>query len=220
MSVQKEQDMHIVYSMQGSGNCYKLRLALAQTHTPFRIVDIDILKGESRTEQFLAKNPAGKVPLLETPDGRFLPESNAGLYYLADGTSLLPSDRFDRAQVLRWMFFEQYSHEPYIAVARYWWSIAPGGREKKASEFAYWRQRGHEALNVMEQHLAENDFFAGNRYTIADIALYAYTHKAHEGTFDLSPYGAIQKWMERLQDQDNHVDMDWRPQESNNAPIG
>ena len=151
--------MHILYSMQGSGNCYKLRLALKQTNTAFHLHDIDVLKDETRTPEFLAKNPNGKVPLLELSDGRFLPESNAGLYYLASGTPLLPENLFDRAQVLQWMFFEQYSHEPFLAVARYWWTIAPGGREEKAGEFENWRMRGYQALDVMERHLVDHDFF-------------------------------------------------------------
>jgi glutathione S-transferase len=197
--------------MQGSGNCYKLRLALHQTKTPFRLCDIDVLKGESRTEEFLAKNANGKVPLLALDDGRYLPESNAGLYYVANGSALLPDDFYDRAQVLQWMFFEQYSHEPYIAVARYWWSIAPGGREEKAADFDQWRTRGYQALDVMEQHLTDHEFFAANRYTIADIALYAYTHVAHEGTFDLSSYRSINDWLSRIRKQCDHVPIDWRP---------
>lgn len=203
--------MHTLYSMQSSGNCYKLRLALHQTGTPFVLADMDVLKGETRTPEFLAKNPCGKVPLLELPDGRFLAESNAGLFYLAKGTPLLPDNPFEQAKVLQWMFFEQYSHEPYIAVARFWWSLAPGGQEKKANEFKNWHKKGYEALDIMEQRLQKHDFLAAGRYTIADIALYAYTHVAAQGGFDLAPYQAIRKWLSRVNSQKNHVDIDWRP---------
>ncbi len=207
----REGKMFTLYSMQYSGNCYKLRLALHQTGTPFRLHDMDTLRGDTRTPAFLAKNPDGKVPLLELPDGRLLPESNAGLFYVATGTDLLPEDRFQRADVLRWMFFEQYSHEPYIAVARFWWTLAPNGREEKAADFPLWHERGYKALAVMEGHLAKEDWFAAGRYTIADIALYAYTHLAHEGGFDLSHYPAVQAWLARVRAQPGHVDIHWRP---------
>ena len=164
----------------------------------------------ARRKNFLLKNPNGKVPLLELPDGRYLPESNAGLYYLASNSALLPQDHFERAQVLQWMFFEQYSHEPHIAVARYWWTIAPGGKEQKAGDFKEWHSRGYQALDLMENHLKHNDFFAANRYTIADIALYAYTHVADEGGFDLAPYKTINAWLDRVKGQDDHVDISWR----------
>jgi len=203
--------MHTLYSMQSSGICYKLRLALHQTGTPFQLCDVDVLKGDTRTKSFLAKNPVGKVPLLELPDGRFLSESNAGLYYLAAGTPLLPTDHFARARVLQWLFFEQYSHEPYIAVARFWWSLAPGGREQKAADFPRWHEGGHKALAIMEQHLATHDFLVGPHYSIADIGLYAYTHVAHEGGFDLSSHGAIRAWLKRVSSQAGHVDIHWRP---------
>src|SRR5262249_45194524 len=150
------------------------------------LIDVDMLSGETRKAPFLALNPNGRVPLLQLDDGRCLPESDAILYYLAEGTPLLPDGRFERAQALQWMVFEQYSHEPYIAVARFWWSLAPGGHEAKKDRFPEWHEKGRAALKVMDQHLATNDFFAG-RYSIADIALYAYTHVAHEGDFDLSP---------------------------------
>ncbi len=203
--------MHILYSMQPSGNCYKLRLALHQTGTPFALHDIDVLKGECRTPEFLAKNPCGKVPLLELPDGRFLPESNAGLYFLANGTPLLPDDPYDRAQTLQWLFFEQYSHEPYIAVARFWWSLVPDGRAQKAEEFADWHKRGYQALELMEQHMSKHDYLAADRYTIADISLYAYTHVAPEGGFDLTRYKNVRKWLSRVKSQTDHIDINWRP---------
>ncbi|MCB1509074.1 MAG: glutathione S-transferase family protein [Hyphomicrobiaceae bacterium] len=203
--------MHVLYSMQNSGNCYKLRLAMHQLGIAFSLVDIDILKGESRTPEFLALNPNGKVPALKLDDGRLLSESNAILFYLAEGTALLPEDRFCRAEVLQWMFFEQYSHEPYIAVARYWLSLVKGGRDLKAHLIDDWMDRGHQAFAVMERHLEKHDFFAAGRYTIADIALYAYTHVAHEGDFDLSAYPAIRTWLDRVTRQKDHVTMAWRP---------
>jgi glutathione S-transferase len=203
--------MLTLYQMQNSGNCYKVRLLLAQRCIPFRVVDVDILQGESRSPQFLAKNPNGRVPVLEFADGRFLPESNAGLYFFAEGTAYLPGDTFERAQVLQWMFFEQYSHEPYIAVARYWWSIKPGGRDEKCDSFPEWHERGYQALAVMDRHLATKSFFAGNRYSIADIALYAYTHVAGEGGFDIAGYPMIQAWLARVAGEKGHVPMGWRP---------
>lgn len=200
-----------LYQMQDSGNCYKVRLAAHRLGLPLELVDIDILKGESRTEDFLARNPNGRVPTLECDDGRTLAESNAIMFYLAEGTALLPTDRFARAQALQWMFFEQYSHEPYIAVARFWHSIKPGGREERKDRFPEWHERGYQALAVMERHLSTHDWFAGNACSIADIALYAYTHVAHEGDFDIAPYQAIGAWMERLRAEPGHVPMDWRP---------
>lgn len=204
--------MLTLYSSPYSGNCYKLRLALAQTGTPFRLVDVDVLKGETRTPGFLAINPNGKVPVLGLPDGRFLAESNAGLYYVAHGTPLLPADLYERSQVLQWLFFEQYSHEIYIAVARFWWSLKPGGREAKADRFDEWRAGGYKALDVMEQHLRREPFFAAGHYTIADIALYAYTHVAEEGTFDLMPYTAVRAWLQRVASEPGFVPMSWRPE--------
>ncbi len=204
--------MHTLYSMQDSGNCYKIRLVLALLGIPFKLHDIDILKGESRTPEFLAINPNGRVPTFKLDDGRIIPESNAAMWYLAEGTDLLSDDRYTRAQILQWMFFEQYSHEPYIAVARFWLHIMPGGRaEKTNDDIAGWMERGNQALQVMETHLTDTDFFAGNRYSIADVALYAYTHMADHGGFDLAPYPAIGAWLDRVRTQSGHVTIDWRP---------
>lgn len=203
--------MHTLYNMQNSGNCYKLRLAMTQLAQPYRLEDIDILKGESRTPAFLAMNPNGRIPLLQLADGRFLPESNAALYYLAEGTPLLPDDRFERAQTLQWMFFEQYSHEPYIAVARFWRTLVADGETLKRDRFPEWMERGHAALGVMDQYLAERAFFAGSAYSIADIALYAYTHMAEDGGFDLSGYAGILGWLERINGQPGHIDIHHRP---------
>jgi glutathione S-transferase len=199
-----------LYQMQDSGNCYKVRLAAHQLGQPLELVDVDILKGESRTEDFLKRNPNGRVPTLELDNGLTLPESNAILFWLAESTTLLPEDRFARAEALQWMFFEQYSHEPYIAVARFWHSIKPGGREEKAAMFPEWHRRGHEALAVMERHLSSHDWFAGGANSIADIALYAYTHVAHEGDFDLAPYKAVNSWLARVASEPLHVPMNWR----------
>lgn len=196
-----------LYQMADSGNCYKVRLCAAQLGLPLDIVNVDILKGESRTETFLTKNPNGRVPTLELDDGTFLPESNAQLCYLADGTPLLSSDRLTRAQTLQWMFFEQYSHEPYIAVARFWKSIKPGGEAEKRHMFPEWHDRGYQALGVVERHLNTQAFFAGNAYSIADIALYAYTHVAHEGGFTLDAYPNIRAWLNRVASQAGHIPM-------------
>lgn len=203
--------MHTLYSMQNSGNCYKLRLAMAQLGILFQIHDVDILKGESRTPEFLALNPNGKVPALRLETGELLAESNAILFFLAEGTALLPDNRFCKAEMLQWMFFEQYSHEPYIAVARFWLKLMKGGRELKRDMLDDWWERGYEALGVMERHLESHDFFAAGQYSIADIALYAYTHVAEDGEFDLSDFPGINAWMERVQNQPGHVAMDWRP---------
>lgn len=203
--------MHTLFSMQNSGNCYKLRLAMAQLGIPFQIHDVDILKGESRTPEFLALNPNGKVPALRLETGELLAESNAILFFLAEGTDLLPDNRFCKAEMLQWMFFEQYSHEPYIAVARFWLKLMKGGRELKRDMLDDWWERGYEALGVMERHLEKHDFFAADRYSIADIALYAYTHVAGDGEFDLSDFPGINAWMGRVRAQPDHVTMDWRP---------
>lgn len=204
--------MHTLYSMQNSGNCYKLRLAMAQLSVPFKLVDVDILKGESRTPEFLKVNANGRVPALTLDDGRTITESNAAMWYLAEGTPLLSGDRYTRAEILQWMFFEQYSHEPYIAVARFWLHIKPGGRaEKTEADIAGWIDRGNQALTVMEKHLSESDYFAGGRYSITDIALYAYTHMAGDGGFDLDPYPAVRAWLVRIAAQAGHVTMEWRP---------
>jgi glutathione S-transferase len=192
-----------LYDYLESGNGYKVRLLLHQLGIPFERVELDITRGESRTEAFLRLNPNGRIPTLELADGTCLAESNAIQWYLAEGTPWLPDDRVERAQVLQWMFFEQYSHEPYIAVVRFW--AHQGLLEEKGEEVAARRERGHAALGVMETHLAHRDWFVGDRYSIADIALYAYTHVADEGGFDLSPYPAVRRWLSRVAEQPGHV---------------
>ena len=191
--------MLTLHQMAMSGNCYKIRLAAHQLGIPLNLVDYPLHGGKTREPEFLAKNPNGRVPLLEFEDGRFLPESGAILFYLAQGSALWPSGRWAQAEVLQWMFFEQYSHEPYIAVARFWLGYAPKeALEAKRHLVPEWHQKGYAALSVMEGHLAARDWFAGERYSIADIALYAYTHKAHEGGFDLDDYRHVRAWMERV----------------------
>ena len=192
-----------LYDYFESGNTYKVRLLLHQLGIPFERIELDILKGETRTAEFLARNPNGRVPLVELEDGRSLAESNAILYYFAEGTDYLPADRLARAQALQWMFFEQYSHEPYIAVVRFW--CFSGQADKMKDEIPAKMERGYQALDVMEKHLAEQDFFAGGAYSIADIALYAYTHVADEGRFDLGPYPAVRAWLERVAAQPGHI---------------
>lgn len=196
--------MYTLYQMPDSGNCYKIRLLMSQLQIEHELVNIDILKGESRTARFLSMNSNGRVPLLKLSNDSYLPESNAILYYLADNTVLLPEERLQRAQVLQWMFFEQYSHEPFIATSRYWISILKQP-EKYANELQQKRPGGYAALEVMEKHLTTHQYFVGERYSIADIALFAYTHVANEGNFVLSSFPAINSWLARIQLQPRHI---------------
>ena len=203
---------YTLYSMQNSGNCYKPRLLMHQFGIDFRLVDTDSFDGSTRTREYLALNPNGKVPLLILPDGRKLAESNAMLLHLAEDTPFLPADAYQRALCYQWLFFEQYSHEPYIAVARSWLSLMPGGRAKVTPErLADLHARGNKALAVMEERLGEAPWFAGDAYSIADMALYAYTHVAEDGGFDLGPYQRIRGWLQRVAAAPRHVDIDWRP---------
>lgn len=198
-----------LYGMSGSGNCYKPALLMRQLGAPFDWVEVDILRGGSRTPDFLARNPNGKVPLLEIVDHgetRALAESNAMLCYLADGTRLLPDDRWARAQVLQWLFFEQYSHEPYIATVRFWVKYL-GKQEEWRDRIAEAMKKGYAALGVMERQLAQTPFLAGAEYTVADIALYAYTHVAHEGGYALEGYPAVRRWLARVEAQPRFVPM-------------
>ncbi|HEX5779334.1 MAG TPA: glutathione S-transferase family protein [Xanthobacteraceae bacterium] len=204
--------MFTLYSMQLSGNSYKVRLLLARLGIVYRQIEVDILKGETRTPAFLAKNPDGHVPLLELEDGRRLAESNAILAYLAEGTDYLPAGPFERAQVLRWMFFEQHSHEPAIAAARFWLALVKGGRELRTHDIDVWMERGYEALALMERHLSQHDFFAGERTSVADLALYAHTHVAPEGDFDLGGFPALTDWLARLAAEPGHVGMTQLPE--------
>ena len=196
--------MFTVYGMADSGNCYKVKLALEQLGRPYRWVEVDSTKGETRSREFLARNANGKVPTLQLEDGSHLPESNAILYYLAEGTPLLPADKLGRARALQWMFFEQYSHEPYIAVARFILRYLPPDSARRA-ELPRLVERGRQALAVMEQQLAKEPYFAGGRYSVADISLYAYTHCARDGGFDLQPFPQVRAWLERVRAQPGHV---------------
>jgi glutathione S-transferase len=193
-----------LYDYLPSGNGYKVRLLLAQLGIPFELVQLDIVKGETRTPEFLAKNPNGRIPLLEVEPGKFLAESNAILFYLSEGTPFLPTDRWERAQVLQWMCFEQYSHEPNIATVRFWVHYTELTPERRAA-IEQKRPLGYAALDVMERHLAGHRFFVGERYTIADIALYAYTHVADEGGFELGRYPAVRAWLDRVRSEPRHV---------------
>jgi glutathione S-transferase len=195
-----------LYDYVDSGNGYKVRLALAQLGVPYELIAVDIEKGESRTSEFLAKNPNGRIPLLELDDGRLLAESNAILCYLAEGTPLMPATAFDRALALQWLFFEQYNHEPNVATARYW---LRHGHLTPAREWAFAQKRlaGYAALALMEGHLAKADFFVAGCYSIADIALYAYTHVADQGGFDLARFPAVTAWLKRVKMQPGHVTM-------------
>ncbi|GAB3505967.1 glutathione S-transferase family protein [Pseudoxanthomonas daejeonensis] len=198
--------MITVYGMAMSGNCYKLRLLLEQLGRDYRWVEVDSARGETRTAEFLAKNPNGKVPLVELEDGRVLVESNAILCWLAEGTGYLPSDAWQKAQALSWMFFEQYSHEPYIAVARFIRGWTPADSPRRA-DLPRLRERGHQALAVMERHLGESGWFSGPAYGIADVALFAYTHCAADGGFDLAAYPHIDAWLARVRGTPGFVPM-------------
>ena len=195
-----------VHGMSASGNCYKVRLLLEQLGVPYQWHEVDTLGGGTRTPQFLAMNPNGQVPVLEYESGRCLPESGAILYYLAEGTPFWPAERLARAETLRWMFFEQYSHEPYIAVARFICLFLPPDHPRRA-DLPRLHVRGGEALEVMERQLAAHEWFAGGRYTIADIALFAYTHAAADGGFDLGPFPAIGRWLARVRAQPRWLPM-------------
>jgi glutathione S-transferase len=196
--------MLTVYGMADSGNCYKVKLALEQLKLPYRWIEVSTTKGETRTQEFLACNPNGQVPTLELEDGSFLPESGAILHYLAEGTPLLPAGKLAHARCLQWMFFEQYSHEPCIAVARAILRYQPPDSPRRA-ELPKLQERGHKALGVMQTHLSTEPFFAGGRYSIADIALYAYTHCAADGGFDLQAYPAVNAWLARVKSIPGHV---------------
>ncbi len=198
--------MLTIYGMRASGNCYKLQLLLDQLGREYRWVEVDSAHGATRTSEYLAKNPNGKVPLLELEDGRRLAESDAILCYLAEGTPFLPDDRWLRAQTLQWLFFEQYSHEPCIAVARFIRGWLPAEHPRQA-EVPALLQKGVQVLAVMEQHLAGREWFVGDSYGIADIALYAYTHCAGDGGFELADFPNIRAWLARVQAQPGHTPM-------------
>jgi glutathione S-transferase len=205
--------MYKLYSMQRSGNSYKVRLALAMLNAPYRVIEVDILQGESRTPEFLAMNPSGQVPLLEVAERRYLAESNAILWYVAIGTSLAPESRVERAEALQWMFFEQHALEPNIGAAYFWLSLVKGGRDLQTYALEDWMERGYAALQVMENHLKAHDYFAAGQLTVADIALYGYTHVADRCDFDLATFPAVQAWLRRVEQAPGFVAMDWRAED-------
>jgi glutathione S-transferase len=202
--------MLTLYDYLESGNGYKARLVLALTGQRYRWVELDIMQGATRTPEFLAKNLNGRIPTLELEDGTCLAESNAIMWYLAEGTPLVPADHLERAQVLQWMFFEQYSHEPYVATPRFIVRHLPPDSPRRA-ELPLRLEQGRAALRVMETHLATREWFVGGGLTIADIALYAYTHVAHEGLHDLEPYAHVRAWLARCAAQPRVIPITQRP---------
>ena len=202
--------MPTLHDYLDSGNGYKIRLLLAHLKQPYRWIGVDIMKGETRTPQFLAKNPNGRIPTLELDDGTFLAESNAIMWYLGEGTPYVPADRLGRAQALQWMFFEQYSHEPYVATPRFIVKHMPKD-SPRFKELPERMAKGRDALAVMDRHLSSRTFFVNERYSIADIALYAYTHVSPEAGFDLSPYPNVLSWIGRVAQQPGHVLITDRP---------
>jgi glutathione S-transferase len=199
-----------LYDYLDSGNGYKVRLLLTQLGIAYRYVEVDIMQGETRTPQFLAMNPDGRIPTIQLDDGRHLAQSDAILWYLAEGTAFLPAERFARAQVLQWMFFEQYSHEPYVATPRFIVRHLSADDPRRA-ELPQRLTRGRAALEVMEKHLQARSYFVDERYTIADIALYAYTHVAEDGGLKLAPYPKLRAWLARVAGQPGYVGLLDRP---------
>ena len=198
--------MYKVFGDMLSGNCYKVKLLLQFLNLPHEWVHVDILANETQTGDFRRMNPNARIPVVELADGSYLWESNAILNYFAEGTQFLPQDRYQRAKVLQWQFFEQYSHEPYIATARYI-NRYLGLPQEREAEYYGKQAGGHKALAVMDRHLSENQFFLGTQATIADISLYAYTHVADEGGFDLSDYGNIQRWCQDFETIPGYIAM-------------
>lgn len=194
-----------LYDYLLSGNGYKVRLLLTQLEIPFERIELNITKGETRTPEFLHKFPNGRIPAIEFDDGKLLFESNAIISYFAEGTPFVPIDRFQRAQILQWLFFEQYSHEPYIASVRYLVMHPDVADTRRTILDSMMRPRGYDALAVMETHLKSREWFVGERYSVADIALYAYTHVADEGGFDLAGNPAIRAWLERVKAQPRYI---------------
>jgi glutathione S-transferase len=193
-----------LYNFQASGNSYKVRLLLTQLQVPFERIDIDLLAGETATPRFHARNPLGQTPFVELDDGRVLAESGAILWYLAEGGPLLPEDRWTRAQILQWMSFEQYRTEPNIGTPRFWITELKLGEQRRA-QIAEKLKAGNAALTILNAHLARTPFVAGSRYTIADIALFAYGHVAEEAGYDLAPYPALRQWFARVNAEPRHV---------------
>jgi len=200
--------MYKLYDYLDSGNGYKIRLLLNMLNIPYELIEKDIMAGETRTPDYLAMNPNGRIPLLELEDGTYLAESGAILHYLAEGSQYLPTDSLDHAQVLQWMFFEQYSHEPTVAVSRFIIKHSLSDSPRRGDELASKQQAGHAALGVMEKHLNDHHWFAARTPTIADIALFAYTHVAPEGGINLDDYQAINSWIERVKTLPGFVNLE------------
>lgn len=203
--------MPTIYGMLDSGNCYKPRLLMAKLGRPFRHAETNSRDGTTRRPDYLAKNPNGKVPLLELDDGRFVSESNAILLYLGEGTRFVPNDAYERALVHQWLFFEQYSHEPYVAVRRSLFVYPERKAQATPERLASLLVAGNKALGVMEAQLVKTAFLAGEAMTVADIALYAYTHDAALGGFDLDRFPAVAAWLKRVEADPGHVPMSWAP---------
>ena len=197
----------LLYDNAVSGNSYKVRLLLAHLGMSYERRELSVNDRSNRPAILGALNPALRVPTIVLDDGRALAESNAILWYLGDGTKYVPEDRYERAQVLQWQFFEQYEHEPYIAVARFWLHYKEGG-DVDAAALAARQKTGYRALDTMEKHLAGREFIVGSRYSLADISLYAYTHVADEGGFEMKRYPAINRWLTRVAAQPGHVTID------------
>jgi glutathione S-transferase len=207
---QGEIGMFTLYDYLDSGNGYKIRLLLSQLKIKYRYVEADILRGETRTKEFLERNPNGRIPVLEIEPGIHLAESNAILWYLAEGSSFAPSTRWARAQTLQWMFFEQYSHEPYVATSRFIMRHLAADHPRR-EELPRRREQGRAALAIMDQHLSGHPFFVDDRYGIADIALYAYTHVAEEGGYDLASYQHVSAWLRRVAALPDYLGLQQRP---------
>ncbi|WP_331611743.1 glutathione S-transferase family protein [Povalibacter sp.] len=197
--------MYRLYDYLPSGNGYKARLVLKQLRIDYQLVEVDIINGGSRTPEFLAKNPNGRIPVLEVPGKGFLPESHAIVSYLADGSELIPADAFERACMWQWMCFEQYHVEPNIGTVRFWVHFLRKTRAELGEKLIEKKKSGYAALDVLEETLRDREYLAGNRYSLADISLFAYTHVAHEGGFDLQPYPGVRAWCDRVASQPDWV---------------
>ena len=197
--------MNRLYATVGSGNCFKPFLAMNQLAIPFRVTLVDVLKGETRKPGYLAINPNGTVPYLTLANGRGIGESNAMLWYLAEGSHLIPADAYNRAKVLQWMFFEQSALEPFISPARFFISIVPSRRAEREKDIAGWQERGRKGLKLLDDHLEGRRFLVDDHYTIADISVFGYTHLAAEGGFDFADYPAVAAWIAQVEKTDGYV---------------
>ncbi len=203
--------MITIYGMSDSGNSYKPRLLMAKLGRPFNHVETSSRDGSTRSAAYLAKNANGKVPLLELEDGRFLAESNAILLHLAEGTRLLPTDAYQRALVYQWLFFEQYSHEPFVAVRRTMFLYPERAAQATPERMQALLEGGNKALGVMQVQLEKTPFLAGDAMSVADIALYTYTHDATVGGYDLDAFPAVKAWLARVAADEGHVPLTWLP---------